>query len=125
MATIHVPLGKEMRIVGPAKLDVVSDFERFFSQTDFALQNPPTLASIAPTTAVAGTGAAFTLTATGTNFISGISKIFANGAELPTTWLSATSMTAPVNPANAAAGTVNVTVRTYSHETAPRVFTFT
>lgn len=125
MATHHVPLGKEMRIVGPAKLTIVGDFEKAFSQTNFTVANPPTLASVAPTTAVAVTGAALTLTATGTFYVQGVSTIFFGGAELPTTWVSATSMTAPVNPASYAAGAVNVTVRTYSHETAPRTFTFT
>ena len=52
----------------------------------------PTLTSISPTTAVAG-GANFTLTCTGAGFVSGISRIMVNGGYVPTTFVSATSLT--------------------------------
>jgi hypothetical protein len=72
--------------------------------------NPvPTLTSISPTSATAG-GAAFTLTATGTNFVF-TSVVNFNGAAKTTTFVSATQVTAAITAADiAAAGVVNVTV---------------
>jgi hypothetical protein len=72
--------------------------------------NPvPTVASITPATAVAGSGA-LTLTVNGTNFFSG-SVVFFNSTALTTTFVSATQVTAAV-PANAIAtdGAFPVTV---------------
>lgn len=72
--------------------------------------NPvPTIASLAPATALAGSGA-FTLTLTGTGFYAG-SVVAFNGANLTTTFVSATQLTAAV-PASAiaAAGAFAVTV---------------
>jgi hypothetical protein len=60
----------------------------------------PTLASISPTT-IAGAAAATTVTCTGTGFIPE-SKIQVNGVTVPTTYVSATSLTTsydPVTPA--------------------------
>ncbi|MCC3155373.1 IPT/TIG domain-containing protein [Hymenobacter sp. BT770] len=76
----------------------------------FIADNPaPTIASITPATAVAGSGA-LTLTVNGTNFISG-SVVNFNGTALTTTYMSATQLTAAV-PATAVAtaGTFNVSV---------------
>ncbi len=71
----------------------------------------PILNSISPASASAG-GAAFTLTATGTNFING-SAIQWNGVALTTTFVSSTSLTASVPAANiASVGTASVTVFT-------------
>lgn len=75
-------------------------------------QNPvPTLSSINPTSVTAGS-AAFTLTATGSNFVAS-SKVRWNGADLTTNFVSATQLTASV-PASlvTAAGTAQVTVFT-------------
>ncbi|MDB5742946.1 MAG: Kelch domain protein [Polaromonas sp.] len=74
--------------------------------------NPaPVLSSIAPTSAAAG-GAAFTLTATGTNFIAS-SKVRWNGAERPTTYVSATQLSAAIPASDLqAAGTAQVIVVT-------------
>jgi hypothetical protein len=75
-----------------------------------AANNPvPTLTALQPATGTAG-GAAFTLTVTGTNFISS-SAVKWNGLALTTTFGSATQLTAAV-PANdiATAGTASVTV---------------
>lgn len=72
--------------------------------------NPqPALTNISPSAATVG-GAAFTLTATGNNFVSG-SKVRWNGTDLTTTFVSVTQLTAAV-PANliAAAGSAQVTV---------------
>ncbi len=79
----------------------------------FAVLNPqaPVLSSISPNTAAAG-GAAFTLTASGSNFSSN-STINWNGAALATTFVSAASLSAAVPAANiAAAGTASITVAT-------------
>ena len=74
--------------------------------------NPlPVLTSISPATAVAGS-AAFTLTVTGSSFISS-SVVKWNGVALTTTYVSSTQLTAAVPAANSiAAGTSTVTVFT-------------
>ena len=69
----------------------------------------PTLSSISPTTVSAG-GAAFTLTATGSNFASG-STLLWNGTSLPTKVTSPSQLTAQVTAAQIAnPGTVSVRV---------------
>jgi hypothetical protein len=84
---------------------------------------PPVLTSIAPTSAVVG-GAAFTLTATGSNFESGAVLLW-NGDPLPTTRVSATQLTAPVTPpATGTGGAVSVVVRNPTLAlSAPQTFT--
>jgi hypothetical protein len=70
---------------------------------------PPTLTSLSPATAVAGSNG-FTLTATGTNFVTG-SQIMWNGAALTSTFVSATQITAAVpTSAIAVSQDVNVSV---------------
>jgi len=83
-----------------------------FSVTDFTTTaSTPTLSSISPSSAIAGS-AAFTLTATGTNFTNA-STIDWNGTALTTTFVSATSLTASVPATNiTTAGTSSVTVTT-------------
>ena len=85
----------------------------------------PVLSSISPNTAVAGS-AGFTLTATGSSFISS-SVINWNGAALTTTYVSATSLTASVPAANiTAAGTASITVVTPgAAASSPVTFTIT
>jgi hypothetical protein len=77
-----------------------------------AANNPvPTLTSISPTSTTAG-GSQFTLTVTGTNFVSS-STVQWNGASLTTTVASSTSMSATVPAADiASAGTATVTLFT-------------
>ncbi len=72
--------------------------------------NPvPTLTGLSPATATAG-GAAFTLTATGTNFVSGATVRW-NDVGRATTFVSATQLTASIPASDiAAAGTAQVTV---------------
>jgi hypothetical protein len=79
------------------------------SQT-FAVNNPaPTLTSISPNSATAG-GQAFTLTVTGTNFVSG-SIVRWNGNNRTTTYVSTTQLTASITAADvAAAGSATVTI---------------
>ncbi|HLV81165.1 MAG TPA: IPT/TIG domain-containing protein [Chthonomonadaceae bacterium] len=71
----------------------------------------PTLSKISPTSTLAG-GPAFTLTATGTNFIS-TSVVQWNGTALTTTFVSSTQLKATVPSTDiASAGTAHVTVYT-------------
>jgi uncharacterized protein (TIGR03437 family) len=70
---------------------------------------PPTIASISPSSAMAG-GAAFTLTVNGANFTNA-SKVSWGGKELATTFVSATQLTAQVSAAEiTSVGTAQVTV---------------
>lgn len=91
-------------------------------------QNPaPTLSSISPSSTNAG-GPAFTLTATGTNFVAS-SKVRWSGQDLTTVFVSSTQLTASV-PANliATGGTVPITVFTPTPGggvTAAQTFTIT
>ncbi len=75
-----------------------------------AAQNPPpSVASIAPASAMAG-GAAFTLTVNGSNFIS-TSVVRWNGSGRSTTFVSSTELTVAISAADIAnAGTANITV---------------
>ncbi len=74
--------------------------------------NPlPTLSSLSPNSATAGSGA-FTLTANGSNFING-SVIKWNGTALTTTYISASQLTASIPASNiSAAGTAAITIFT-------------
>jgi hypothetical protein len=78
----------------------------------FDVDNPaPTLTDISPNSATHG-GAAFTLTATGTNFVS-TSKIQWNGVDLAIKFVSSTTLTAVISKTDIAdAGTADVTVDT-------------
>ncbi len=82
------------------------------ASSNFTVNNPaPTLISISPSSATHG-GASFTLTATGTGYVS-TSKIQWNGVNLTTTFVSSTSLTATVPSTDIkSAGTANVTVTT-------------
>ena len=77
---------------------------------NFAVWGPlPTVAVLSPSYATAG-ASAFTLTVSGTNFVSG-AKVRWNGADRTTTFVSATQLRASVTAADVAtAGTVPVTV---------------
>ena len=81
-----------------------------FTTTGTPTNNPvPTLNSISPSFATAG-GSAFTLTVTGTGFVS-TSKVRWNGADKTTTYVSSTQLTAPIASTDiATAGTVPVAV---------------
>jgi 6-phosphogluconolactonase (cycloisomerase 2 family) len=72
--------------------------------------NPvPALVSLSPSSVAAG-GAAFTLTCTGTNFVSGAAVRW-NGSNRSTTFVSSTRLTAAITASDiATAGTVSVTV---------------
>ena len=83
----------------------------------------PVLTSLVPTTAVVGSSN-LTLQCNGTGMLSG-SVVAFNGVDQPTTYVSPTQVTAPVKPAGATAGTVNVTVRNGNEPSNDRPFTFT
>ena len=90
--------------------------------------NPaPTLGSLTPSSASAG-GAAFTLTVTGTNFVSA-SVVQWNGASRTTTFVSSTQLTAAISAADiSTAGSASVTVFTPAPgggTSAPLSFTIT
>lgn len=72
--------------------------------------NPvPTIASISPANVTAGTGA-FTLTVTGTNFVAG-SIVRLNGADRPTTFISATEVRAAIQAGDTVnGGSASITV---------------
>jgi hypothetical protein len=75
------------------------------------LPGPPTLTALAPTGAAVG-GAPFTLTATGSGFVS-TSVVNWNGSPRPTTFVSATQLQAAIAAADVAtAGTAQITVTT-------------
>jgi trimeric autotransporter adhesin len=74
-------------------------------------KNPiPVLTALSPTTATAG-GPAFTLTVTGSGYVSG-SVVLWNGAARPTTYVSRTQISAAIAASDiASAGTAQVSVR--------------
>jgi len=75
----------------------------------FTFGTPPTITSLSPSSATAG-GAAFTLTVTGTNFVTG-AKVNWNGTERVTTYVSSTQLTAAITAADIlAVGVPYVTV---------------
>ena len=78
-----------------------------FTITGTGPTSPPTLASLSPSTVVAGSQS-FTLTATGTNFVMA-SQITWNGVALTSTFVSATQLTTTI-PATAVAAAANAIV---------------
>jgi hypothetical protein len=81
----------------------------------FTINYPlPATTGLSPTTAVAG-GVSFPLTVNGTGFVSGQSVVRWNGANRPTTFVTAGQLTATIGAADiATAGTASVTVFTPS-----------
>lgn len=88
--------------------------------------NLPTLASISPTTAVAG-AANTTVTLTGTNFNTTYSEVLVNGSVHPRTFVSATSMTIVLPTSTVVGAQVwQIAVRNQGvFVTASRPFTYT
>lgn len=95
--------------VGVAKwYDRTDGYDNFYWKA-LAPSNMPTLSSIAPMSAVAGSGS-FTLTVSGTNFNSN-SVVRWNGSNRPTTLISSTQLQATISASDiASAGTRTVTV---------------
>ncbi|MGH3739890.1 MAG: beta strand repeat-containing protein [Micromonosporaceae bacterium] len=96
--------------VGFAKWRTANEVLDNFSWTSAANPNPvPTATGISPATALAG-APGFTLTVTGTNFLTS-SVVRWNGAARTTTYVSATQLTGAIPAADVAvAGTAQVTV---------------
>lgn len=70
----------------------------------------PVLASLLPSSKIAGTGA-FTLTVNGANFVNGTSGVRWNGGSRTTTFVSSSQLTAAITAADiASSGTASVTV---------------
>ncbi len=109
--------------VGIANLTSAGGADIFISKLIY-LNEIPTLTTISPTSATEG-DSDFTITATGTDFISS-STIDWDGTPLTTTYVSATELTANVPSVNLNAGTANVTVTSPTPgggTTAPQIFT--
>jgi len=124
MAIHHVDAGKEMRIVGPAKVQITgSAFEGHFTIGDFVPENPPTITSLAPDTAVSG-DPDVTLYVTGENFTAG-SVIRFGTVDEPTTHNADGTLSTGVKPSLFAPAAVPVTVHTGPIESEPATFTFT
>jgi hypothetical protein len=86
--------------------------------------NIPTLASISPTTAVAG-GANTTVTLTGTNFNTN-SEVLVNNNPVARTYVGATSMTTVLPTLSTVGAQVwQISARNGIYQTAPKPFTFT
>lgn len=102
------PIGRE--ISDPNANELTATYTPGTVTVQSTQPNPvPTLASVNPNTATAG-GAAFTLTVTGTNFVSG-SSVRWNGNNRTTAFVSSTQLTAAIPATDiAAAGTAQVTV---------------
>lgn len=107
---------------GSATIDVSSGGS-LSSQVTFPINAPtPVLTSISPTS-VTATGLVFTLTATGTGFVQE-SQIEWNGSALPTTFVSATQLTASVQAGLiSAAGTATVVTNSGGANSASLTFT--
>ena len=86
----------------------------------------PTLTSISPSTAVSVTGADVTVTATGTNFDRATFLTFGGALVSNTTYVSATSLTAVLQPSKQPGpGVVQVTAKNPAGESVQKPFTFT
>lgn len=108
--TATVPAAK-IAAAGTAQISVFdSSTNKTSNPLTFAIDSPaPVLVSLSPTNAIAG-GAAFTLKATGSEFVSGATVTW-NGSARTTTFVSSTLLTAKINAADiATAGTASVTV---------------
>jgi YVTN family beta-propeller protein len=106
---------------GPGPSGILSNALPF---TITANVTPPVLTSLSPSAANAG-GAAFTMTLTGSGFVSGAIARW-NGVDLVTTFVSATQLTAAVPAGDiATAGTASVTVANPSPGGSSGALTFT
>jgi len=124
MATHHIDAGKEMRIVGPAKVQIQgAAFETHFTIQDFVPENPPEVTSLSPNTAVSG-DPDFTLYVSGENFTAQSVIHFGLNDE-PTTHNADGTLSTGVKPSLFAPAEVDVCVRTGPLESNIVTFTFT
>ena len=123
----HAPVVEELDLSAAVKanLDAISKQYRW-QNGDYTVEDlpAPTVTSLNPNTKVNGS-AAFTLTVTGTNFISG-TTIFWGTTALATTYISATQVSATVTTAQlGTAGTVQVKVQNGTLASGTSPFTVT
>jgi len=105
-ATIGVTSSGTNAVATPSSVSLSSTVNQTFT----IAVSTPTITSIYPNSNIAGAGT-FAITATGTNFISGVSTITWNGSPLTTTFVSATVLRATVPSTNiTTAGTPTVGV---------------
>jgi alpha-D-ribose 1-methylphosphonate 5-triphosphate synthase subunit PhnH len=118
----------DIAVAGTSQVTVVNPGAAASNALPFTITQapapPPSLSTLSPSSAVAG-GAAFTLTVTGSNFVSG-SVVQWNGAARTTAFVSATQLTAQIAASDiAAAGTASVTVLNQSVVSNALTFTIT
>jgi len=124
MATHHIEAGKEMRIVGPAKVTIQgAAFETHFTTQDFVPENPPTVTALSPDTAVSG-DPDLTLYVSGENFTPQSVIHFGHHDE-PTTHNADGTLSTGVKPSLFVPAPVEVSVRTGPLESNVMTFTFT
>ncbi len=105
-ATVGVTSAGTNVAATPSSVSLASTVNQTFSIS----VSTPTITGIYPNSNIAGSGS-FTITATGTNFISGVSTITWNGSTLSTTFINSTTIKATVASGNiTSAGSANVGV---------------
>ena len=109
-ASIYNPAGPLVTVSDLGNFTGVTNSPNSTHASSLSPATNPTLTTIAPTTAVSGASGTDTITATGVGF-NKQSVIYANGVAQPTTYVSATSLTAPVKK-KTSAGTWPITVVT-------------
>jgi hypothetical protein len=118
-----VPAGSSLLVQGPATAVIKAAAAAPAINTGANVTGPG-LTSLSPNTAVHGTGAMLTMTATGTNF-SPACVMTIGGLERKTTFISATQVSCTIDPSQWAAGAQPVVVKN-GHLLSPSVnFTFT
>jgi hypothetical protein len=120
MSIYHLDANQTAMIIGPAKIDLVAEFDPVYGEAE-----APTVGSLAPDTAVAGDPTDIEMVVTGTGF-NELSKIVFNGNDEPTTLLSDTQVRTIVKPSMfAVAADVPVSVRTGALRSSDLTFSFT
>jgi hypothetical protein len=125
ISTSHVSVGSELLSGGSVSFENLT-VKNMPAGSSFQLEYgpPPTLASISPNTAVAGTDPDFVLSCAGTDFTSS-SVIYFGSEDEPTTLVSDTEVTTIVKPSLFVPDTVPVKIRTGTVYTDPVDFVFT
>jgi hypothetical protein len=103
-------LASDLTLAGTAEVTVIIPGGSVSNPFTFTIDNPvPAAVSMSPTSAIVG-GAGFTLTVNGTSFVN-TSTVLWKGASRPTTFVSATKLTATIPASDiASTGTAAVTV---------------
>ena len=109
-SSILAPIVLTMDGCGPALTQGTMPIPNQLHASTLSPATNPTLSSISPTTAVSGATGTDTITATGVGF-NPQSVIYRDGIKMPTTYVSSTSLTAPVTK-RTSAGASSITVVT-------------